>query len=75
MSRYIAGFFFDTTLVKRVSDTLYKSIAECEEFKNLDFSSTAVSSDIYLQSAQYVRLGEVFFFFFYEMDAMMLRMF
>jgi len=44
---YIAGFFFETTMVKRINEEEFTSISECVEFKNYDLSSSIVSTDIY----------------------------
>jgi hypothetical protein len=44
---YIAGFFFETTMVKRINEEEFMPISECEEFKNYDLSATMVSTDIY----------------------------
>jgi hypothetical protein len=44
---FIAGFFFESTMVRRIKETDYTSIMEREEFKQCDISSTVVSTDIY----------------------------
>jgi len=44
---FIAGFFFETTMVKRINDTDYLPISDCKEFKQLELSSSVVSTDIY----------------------------
>ena len=45
--RYIAGFFFETTVVKRINEEEFVPISSCEEFKHCDFSSSIVSTDLY----------------------------
>jgi hypothetical protein len=44
---FIAGFFFESTMVRRIKETVYTPIMEREEFKQCDISSTVVSTDIY----------------------------
>jgi len=44
---FIAGFFFDNTLVKRINDPDYEPISGCELFKHCELSSNVVSTDIY----------------------------
>jgi hypothetical protein len=45
---YFAGFFFETTMVKRINEEEFVPISECEEFKHYDLSATTiVSTDIY----------------------------
>jgi len=44
---FIAGFFYETTMVKRINDQDYVSISECVEFKHCELSSTVVSTSFY----------------------------
>jgi hypothetical protein len=49
---YFAGFFFETTMVKRINEEEFVPISECEEFKHYDLSATTgVSTDIYSMDA------------------------
>jgi hypothetical protein len=48
---YFAGFFFETTMVKRINEEEFVPISDCEEFKHYDLSSTIVSTDIYSMDA------------------------
>jgi len=44
---YNAGFFFETTMVKRINEEEFVPISGCEEIKSYDTSTTMVSADIY----------------------------
>lgn len=46
---FIAGFFFENTMVKRINDVDYQPISSCEEFMHCELSSNVVSTDIYNQ--------------------------
>jgi len=44
---FIAGFFYETTMVKRINDLDYLPISECPEFQHCELSSTVVSTSFY----------------------------
>jgi len=49
---YVAGFFYETTMVKQIHDNDYVTISENEAFKNFDLSSTADNTLAYYNNVQ-----------------------
>jgi len=68
---FIAGFFFDTTMVRRIKETDYTSIMEREEFKQCDItSSTVVSTDIYHGDGAASKPGQDKYDYFHADDSL-----